>query len=90
MVLSLSAKGFTHEEISAHPAEDGAQCPSRPSSTVADKVMSGMAEWHNRPPGWGHLRVPRTGLARRIDAVSLVTPCGRTDEWFYGLVVGAG
>lgn len=50
MVLSLSAKGLTHGEISAHLAEVyGASVSKATISTITDKVMDGMAEWSNRP-----------------------------------------
>jgi putative transposase len=50
MVLSLSAKGLTHGEISAHLAEVyGAQVPEQTISTITDKVIDGMTEWQNRP-----------------------------------------
>lgn len=50
MVLSLSAKGLTHGEISAHLAEVyGASVSKQTISTITDKVMDGMAEWQNRP-----------------------------------------
>ena len=50
MVLSLSAKGLTHGEISAHLAEVyGAEVSKSTISTITDKVMDGMAEWQNRP-----------------------------------------
>ncbi|MEE1798080.1 IS256 family transposase [Streptomyces sp. JV176] len=50
MVLSLSAKGLTHGEISAHLAEVyGAEISKQTISTITDKVMEGMAEWSNRP-----------------------------------------
>ncbi|WP_373463508.1 transposase [Streptomyces sp. B4I13] len=50
MVPSLSAKGFTHGEISAHLAEVyGAEVSKQTISTITDKVMDGMAEWQNRP-----------------------------------------
>ena len=50
MVLSLSAKGLTHGEISAHLAEVyGADVSKQTISTITDKVMDGMAEWQNRP-----------------------------------------
>jgi transposase-like protein len=50
MVLSLSAKGLTHGEISAHLAEIyGAQVSKQTISTITDKVIDGMAEWQNRP-----------------------------------------
>ncbi|TYC08821.1 IS256 family transposase [Micromonospora sp. MP36] len=50
MVLSLSAKGLTHGEISAHLAEVyGTEVSKQTISTITDKVMDGMAEWQNRP-----------------------------------------
>ncbi|MER5916883.1 IS256 family transposase [Streptomyces sp. NPDC001982] len=50
MVLSLSAKGLTHGEISAHLAEVyGANVSRTTITTITDKVMDGMAEWANRP-----------------------------------------
>jgi transposase-like protein len=50
MVLSLSAKGLTHGEISAHLAEVyGAEVSKQTISTITDTVMEGMAEWQNRP-----------------------------------------
>jgi transposase-like protein len=50
MVLSLSAKGLTTGEISAHLAEVyGADVSRQTISTITDKVMDGMAEWQNRP-----------------------------------------
>jgi putative transposase len=50
MVLSLSAKGLTHGEISAHLAEVyGASVSKQTISTITDAVMDGMAEWQNRP-----------------------------------------
>ncbi|WP_435280159.1 IS256 family transposase, partial [Streptomyces sp. 1222.5] len=50
MVLSLSAKGLTHGEISAHLAEVyGADVSKGTISTITDSVMEGMAEWQARP-----------------------------------------
>lgn len=50
MVLSLSAKGLTHGEISAHLAEVyGADVSKQTISTITDSVMEGMAEWQSRP-----------------------------------------
>ncbi|MEU1981963.1 IS256 family transposase [Nocardia sp. NPDC019395] len=50
MVLSLSAKGLTHGEISAHLREVyGAEVSKQSISTITDKVIDGMAEWQNRP-----------------------------------------
>ncbi|MGW5412602.1 IS256 family transposase [Actinomadura geliboluensis] len=50
MVLSLSAKGLTHGEISAHLAEVyGASVSKQTIATITDKVIDGMVEWQNRP-----------------------------------------
>ncbi|WP_085067328.1 IS256 family transposase [Catenuloplanes japonicus] len=50
MVLSLSAKGLTTGEISAHLAEVyGAEVSRQTISTITDKVVDGMSEWQNRP-----------------------------------------
>ncbi|WTU37900.1 IS256 family transposase (plasmid) [Streptomyces sp. NBC_00069] len=50
MVLSLSARGLTHGEISAHLAEVyGAEVSKTTISTITDKVVDGMNEWQNRP-----------------------------------------
>jgi putative transposase len=54
MVLSLSAKGLTTGEISAHLAEVyGAQVSKQTISTITDKVMDGMAERVEPAPGPG-------------------------------------
>ena len=50
MVLSLSAKGLTHGEISAHLAEIyGAKVSKETISRITDTVVETMAEWQNRP-----------------------------------------
>jgi putative transposase len=50
LVLSLSAKGLTHGEISAHLAEVyGASVSKATISTITEKVVAGMTEWQNRP-----------------------------------------
>jgi putative transposase len=50
MVISLSAKGLTTGEITAHLAEVyGAQVSRQTISTITDKVIEGMTEWQNRP-----------------------------------------
>lgn len=50
MVISLSAKGLTTGEISAHLGEVyGAQVSRQTISTITDKVVEGMTEWQNRP-----------------------------------------
>jgi putative transposase len=50
LVISLSAKGLAHGEISAHLAEIyGAEVSKQTISTITDRVMEGMAAWQNRP-----------------------------------------
>jgi transposase-like protein len=50
IVLSLTAKGLTTGEISAHLAEIyGASVCKDTISTITDRVLDGMAEWQNRP-----------------------------------------
>ncbi len=50
LVISLSAKGLTHGEISAHVAEIyGAEVSKQTISTITDRVLEGMGEWCNRP-----------------------------------------
>jgi putative transposase len=50
LVISLSAKGLTTGEISAHLAEIyGAEVSTQTISAITDRVMDGMAEWQNRP-----------------------------------------
>ncbi|SCE92223.1 Transposase, Mutator family [Micromonospora chaiyaphumensis] len=54
MVISLSAKVLTTGEIQAHLAEVyGAEVSRQTISTITDKVIEGMTEWQNRPPGPG-------------------------------------
>src|SRR5246127_5298593 len=55
MVISLSAKGLTRGEISAHLQEIyGAEVSKQTISAITDRVMEGMAEWQARPldPGY--------------------------------------
>lgn len=50
IVLSLSARGMTHGDISAHLADVyGSEVSKTTISTITDKVLEGMAEWQNRP-----------------------------------------
>jgi transposase-like protein len=50
LVISLSAKGLTHGEISAHLAEIyGAQVSKQAISTITDRVVEGMSAWQSRP-----------------------------------------
>jgi putative transposase len=57
MVISLSAEGLTHGEISAHLAEVyGAEVSKQTITAITDRVMEGMAEWQSRPLGRGVCR----------------------------------
>ena len=50
IVLSLSARGMTHGDISAHLADVyGSEVSKTTISTITDKVLDGMTEWQNRP-----------------------------------------
>jgi putative transposase len=50
MVISLSAKGLTHGEISAHLLEVyGAEVSKATITAITDRVMEGLAEWQSRP-----------------------------------------
>ena len=50
LVLSLSAKGLTHGEISAHFAEVyGASVSKDTVTRITDTVVAEMADWQNRP-----------------------------------------
>lgn len=50
MVLSLSAKGLTHGEISAHLEEIyGAKVSKETVTRITDGVLATMVEWQNRP-----------------------------------------
>ncbi len=50
MVLSLSAKGLTHGEISAHLEEIyGAKVSKETVTRITDNVIEGMVAWQNRP-----------------------------------------
>ncbi len=50
MVISLSAKGLTHGEISAHLEEIyGAEVSKQTITAITDRVMEGMADWQSRP-----------------------------------------
>ncbi len=50
LVISLSAKGLTHGEISAHLAEIyGAEVSKQTISAITDRVLEGMSGWQNRP-----------------------------------------
>ena len=50
IVLSLSARGMTHGDISAHLADTyGSEVSKTTISTITDEVLDGMTEWQNRP-----------------------------------------
>jgi transposase-like protein len=50
MVLSLSAKGLTHGEISAHLLEIyGAKVSKETATRITDAVIETMVAWQNRP-----------------------------------------
>ncbi|GAB2465682.1 hypothetical protein GCM10007967_19930 [Xylanimonas ulmi] len=50
IVLSLSARGMTHGDISAHLADVyGSEVSKTTIFTITDKILDGMAEWQNRP-----------------------------------------
>ena len=70
LVISLSAKGLTHGEISAHLAEVYGACVSKQTiSTITDRVLEGMAEWQSRPLDPGRFLVVD---ANRIGVFSAV------------------
>lgn len=49
-MLSLSARGMTHGDISAHLADVyGSEVSKTTISTITDKVLEGTADWQNRP-----------------------------------------
>ena len=49
-MLSLSAKGLTTGEVSAHLAEVyGAQVSKDTISNITDRVLGEMADWQSRP-----------------------------------------
>jgi len=99
MVISLSAKGLTTGEISAHLAEVyGAQVSRQTISTITDKVVEGMVEWQNRPldPVYPvvfidaiHVKVRDGQVSNRPIYVALAVTCeGHRD--ILGLWVGDG
>jgi len=50
MVISLSAKGLTHGEISAHLLEVyGAEVSKQTITAITDRVLEGLADWQSRP-----------------------------------------
>jgi len=50
MVISLTAKGLTTGEVSAHMAEVyGTEVPKDTISRTTDKILAEMSDWQNRP-----------------------------------------
>jgi putative transposase len=50
LVISLSAKGLTHGEITAHLAGVyGAQVSKQTITTITDPVVEDMTAWQSRP-----------------------------------------
>ena len=82
LVISLSAKGLTQGEISAHLAEIyGAEVSKQTISTITDRVMEGMAEWGEPAAGPG---VPGDlhRLCERPRSATGRSPTGRsTSRW---------
>jgi len=99
MVLSLSARGLTHGEISAHLAEVyGAEVSKTTISTITDKVIEGMAEWQNRPLDsifpvvfidCIHVKIRDGQVANRPIYVALAVTCDGMRE-ILGLWAGDG
>jgi transposase-like protein len=58
LVLSLTARGLTSGEISAHLGEVyGSQVSKETISRITDKIVEEMAEWQNRPLDGGQFLV---------------------------------
>jgi putative transposase len=99
MVLSLSAKGLTHGEISAHMEEIyGAKVSKETVTRITDGVIDTMVEWQNRPLDAVypvvfidaiHVKIREGQVANRPIYVAIgVTVDGERD--ILGLWVGAG
>ena len=99
MVLSLSAKGLTHGEISAHLEEIyGAKVSKETVTRITDGVLETMIEWQNRPldPVYPvvfidavHVKIREGQVANRPIYVAIgVTVEGERD--ILGLWVGDG
>jgi putative transposase len=99
MVLSLSAKGLTHGEISAHLAEVyGASVSKQTISTITDSVVAGMVEWQNRPLDSVypvvfidciHVKIRDGQVANRPVYMAIAVTCEGTRD-ILGLWVGDG
>ena len=99
MVLSLSAKGLTHGEISAHLEEIyGTKVSKETVTRITDQVLETMTEWQNRPldPVYPvvfidaiHVKIRDGQVANRPIYVAIgVTTDGERD--ILGLWVGDG
>ena len=99
MVLSLSAKGLTHGEISAHLEEIyGTKVSKETVTRITDQVLETMTEWQNRPldPVYPvlfvdaiHVKIRDGQVANRPIYVAIgVTVDGERD--MLGLWVGEG
>jgi putative transposase len=83
MVLSLSAKGLTHGEISAHLREVyGTEVSKQTISTITDSVVAGMTEWRCQVGG-GPVGVVWIGTC--VPGVSAVVQVGVDTPvtWFH-------
>jgi len=90
MVISLSAKGLTTGEISAHLAEVyGAEVSKQTISTITDRVLEGMTEWQNRPLDsvypvvfidCVHVKIRDGKVANRPIYIALAVTCEGTRE----------
>ncbi|SHJ95824.1 Transposase, Mutator family [Tessaracoccus bendigoensis DSM 12906] len=98
-MLSLSARGMTHGDSSAHLADvNGSEVSKTTISTITVKVLDGMSEWQNRPldPVYPvvfidaiHVKVRDGQVANRPIYIALaVTTEGNRD--IRGLWVGDG
>jgi putative transposase len=99
LVISLSAKGLTHGEITAHLAEVyGAEVSKQTITAITDRVIEDMEAWRNRPldPVYPvifidciHVKIRDGQVANRPIYVALaVTVEGERD--ILGLWAGAG
>lgn len=99
LVISLSAKGLTTGEVSAHLAEVyGAEVSKATISTITDRVLDEMTAWQNRPldPVYPvvfidaiHVRVRDGQVANRPIYVALAVNVGGERD-ILGLWAGQG
>lgn len=99
VVLSLSARGMTHGDISAHLADVyGSEVSKTTISTITDKVLDGMLEWQNRPldPVYPvvfidciHVKVRDGQVANRPIYIALAVTCDGNRD-ILGLWAGDG